>query len=79
MNANFIEENMHEKTKNPIILVWTSSAPLEQTGIEFITERQFGSCRVTMDRSTVQKSIAVVLFNYHKKLNPLDIPDPQTR
>ena len=65
--------------KIPIILVWTSSAPMEQKGIEFLTKKEYGPCRVTMDRSTVEQSAAVVLFNFHRKLEPLDIPDPKTR
>ena len=71
--------NQKKREKNPVILVWTSSAPLEQKGIEFVAKEEYGSCRVTMDRSALKKSIAVVLFNYHKKLDPPDMPDSKTR
>ena len=64
---------------NPVILVWTTSPFIEEKGIEFQTKEQYGSCRITMDRSTLNKSIAVVIFNNQIKLDPLDIPDPKAR
>jgi len=76
-----VKANLDQKAEleSPVILVWTSSAPMEQKGIEFIAKKEFGSCRLTMDRSALSQSIAVVFFNFHRKLDPLDIPNPKTR
>ena len=78
-DQNIKQRSMLVNLENPVILVWTSSLPMEQKGIEFKAKEEYGSCRITMDRSTLKQSIAVVLFNYHKKLSPLDVPNPKTR
>jgi len=65
--------------KHPVILVWTTSSFIEEKGIEFISTEEYGSCRVTMDRTTINQSLAVVIFNNNIKLAAMDIPDPKTR
>jgi len=47
--------------------------------LEFNTSSDCGSCRVTTNRSWVEKSIAVVLFNHRELVHTMDIPDQKTR
>ena len=74
------ESRVSPKTeKNTVILVWTTSSFIEEKGIEFRAAEKYGSCLVTMDRSMLNQSIAVVVFNNNAKIAAMDIPDPKTR
>ena len=79
MQSKLSNKAVKKEKDRPVILVWTTSAFIEQKGIEFNATEKYGSCRVTMDRSTLEKSAAVVIFNNNKYLEKLDLPNPKTR
>ncbi|CAK8685135.1 unnamed protein product [Clavelina lepadiformis] len=67
--------------EKPIILVWTTSKQFRRKPhlLQFNTSEDCGSCRITINRLTFNKSIAVVLFNTNEPIQKLDIPNPAHR
>ncbi|XP_039274113.1 4-galactosyl-N-acetylglucosaminide 3-alpha-L-fucosyltransferase FUT6-like [Styela clava] len=76
---------VEERTKlgfySPKILIWRGLKDVEGGGtknMNFVLSRQCGGCQVTNDRSVLEESIAVLLFN-DIGLKEMDIPDRSTR
>ena len=77
-----MNQRLAEGIKTPTILVWRSQKHMERVSekeLEFLLGRQCGGCQVTMDRSTLNESVAVVMFNHPELRKDMDIPDQRTR
>ena len=64
--------------KNPVILIWTLPWKFKN-GIEFTAKEEYGSCKITTDRSKFKESMAVVIFNNYKKMVKGDWPNLDAR